>query len=669
MMTTDWYGCYNQSWKGAISDESFTHPAKFYRLLIERIYRHALAQGYLKEGDTILDPFGGVALGAFPAIRLGLNWVGVELEQKFVDLGHGCNCAGISKEDWIRFYGRWERAARRDGRHWCPECLREARIIAGETSVHLPQTTAQKKRLARIKELARSTGRIPSLYQPLPFPDRKDAQKPLPQQGYLLESPAARSASYKRGSGKIPCTQPHRYRGNIERWMSGEYSTGNAVLLQGDSRRLHETLAGMADTVAAVVSSPPYSVNEKRDYTSGTRDKARQGRGCFRGHYGHTDGQLVKLAEGDFDAVVSSPLFGNTEGVVAARKFAGEKSIVAKWQANQANPRSHNVSLEALSRQLARDNAQEYGDTPGNLGNLIATGTDFEAVISSPPFAGNTGGRGEASRRGIDPALFDRHSGGMIGGMGDSKGNVGSLPMRDSDFDAVVGSPPFAVSVGSDDPDKRGGLFRDPKRRGDVNLTANYGHSKGQLGTMKAGDFDALFSSPPYEGSVNQHPGANDTEARLERMQRAGIDVSQRANVGGQNGVARQPQTYGKTPGQMGAEIDDTFWAAARLIVEQCYEALKPGGIAVWVVKDFVRNKKRVPFADMWRQLCENCGFVSVETIRAWLVNPGPTQLAIIGDNVDFTTERKSFFRRLHERKYPQLSIDWEEVVVLRKLE
>lgn len=187
------------------------------------------------------------------------------------------------------------------------------------------------------------------------------------------------------------------------------------------------------------------------------------------------------------------------------------------------------------------------------------------------------------------------------------------------------------------------------------------------LAGVEPGDLAGVISSPPYEGSLNQHPAANDIEARLERMRRAGIDVTNRANVGGVNGVARRPQRYGCAPGQVGAESGEAFWTAARLIVTQCHTLLKPGGVAVWVVKDFVRDKQRVEFAGQWRRLCEGVGFEPVEVIRAWLIEPGPTQLSFAGEAVDHTISRKSFFRRLHEKQYPHLAIDWETVLVMRR--
>lgn len=127
-----------------------------------------------------------------------------------------------------------------------------------------------------------------------------------------------------------------------------------------------------------------------------------------------------------------------------------------------------------------------------------------------------------------------------------------------------------------------------------------YGASDGQLANLPEGSVTAVISSPPYEGSVNQHPSANNAQARLARMRRAGIDVSRPVLVSGPNGSHYTAQVYGDTSGQMGATRGETFWKAARLIMEQCHALLKPGGIAVWNVKDFVRNKAIVPFAADW---------------------------------------------------------------------
>jgi len=83
----EWSGCYPSNWKGLVVTEAMAHPAKFSSKLIRKIYSHMQEEGWVTEGDNVLDPFGGVALGALEAMRLGLNWYGVELEEKFHQKG------------------------------------------------------------------------------------------------------------------------------------------------------------------------------------------------------------------------------------------------------------------------------------------------------------------------------------------------------------------------------------------------------------------------------------------------------------------------------------------------------------------------------------------------------------------------------------------------------
>lgn len=75
------------------------------------------------------------------------------------------------------------------------------------------------------------------------------------------------------------------------------------------------------------------------------------------------------------------------------------------------------------------------------------------------------------------------------------------------------------------------------------------------------------------------------------------------------------------------------------------------GGIAIWVLKDFIRAKKRIDFTGQWQSLCESCGFETIEIIRAWLVEERGTQYDLKGEAHTKIVERKSFFRRLYENK------------------
>ena len=529
VIDSQWNGCYDNHWNGIIVDEAFAHPAKFAHGLIRRIYKHAVDEGWLKAGDTVVDPFGGVALGALYANKAGINYIGVELEQKFVDLGSGCDCQGISKSNWVRFYGRWDRASKA-GIRWCPECLSQVWIERAEIKEDKQQSFFQKKL----------------------------------------------SASLIRHSGKIPFTQPHRYRGNLELFRKYAQPDTRAVLLQGDSRELVKVL-GQAG-VGMVVSSPPYATNDKRDYTCEQRDKSEQGKGSFRGFYGHAKGQIAKLSEGDPHVVIGSPPY--------------VKSVHS----------GNGIDIDKLS-----------GNSPGPNSQALA------------------------------------------GGYGETTGQVGK--MKEGDLKAVISSPPFTGSVGSDDPDKRGGLFRDEKRRNDMNLTGTYGETEGQLGGMPTG----IISSPPYGNSMdNQDKGGIDWEkaGRPDRLE----ESKNRHGVQGD-----MPMAYGDGGGQLGNDSKETFWLAAQTIVQQCYQILPSGGHAIWVVKDFVRNGKRVEFSEQWRQLCGSVGFKTCCVHRAMLVKYKGQQKAFDGDHVELVTARKSFFRRLAENKGSP-PIDWEIVLCMVKL-
>lgn len=109
----------------------------------------------------------------------------------------------------------------------------------------------------------------------------------------------------------------------------------------------------------------------------------------------------------------------------------------------------------------------------------------------------------------------------------------------------------------------------------------------------------------------------------------------------------------------------ETFWTAARDIVQECHAILKPGGVAVWVTKDFVRNKARVPFSDDWARLCQACGLHLVRRARAMLVSETVVPDLFGGETVQ-RKERKSFFRRLQESKGSP-RIDYEDVLFVRK--
>jgi hypothetical protein len=253
---------------------------------------------------------------------------------------------------------------------------------------------------------------------------------------------------------------------------------------------------------------------------------------------------------------------------------------------------------------------------------------------------------------------------------------------------ATISSPPYETDALGHSRGQAGlirdGVYGTPP-------ATEYGSTPGQLGAMRSGDFAAAVSSPPYADAVNgtgEGPGA-----RHDPVHHNGDNAHK---ISSDNGYGTTPGNVGHMPDRgfeavvernewldkatsalfdalSGAaqaaqeqEQSETFWAAARAIVEQTYAALRPGGYAAWVTKDFVRKGQRVPFSDQWQALCAAVGFVPVERIAAMLVDDHGDQLDIFGGVTARRKERKSFFRRLAEKKGSP-RIDHEDVIIMRK--
>lgn len=224
----------------------------------------------------------------------------------------------------------------------------------------------------------------------------------------------------------------------------------------------------------------------------------------------------------------------------------------------------------------------------------------------------------------------------------------------------IISSPPYAETLKGDGTQAETAAESYAKRTdaqaggplGQSQRTQGYG-SKGNLGNLKPGDVAAIISSPPYEGSLQ----SNDAEFYAKWCAQHGRDVTKPNYRGKIDG-------YHNAEGQLGNSQGDTFWSAAKIIVEQCYAILRPGGVAIFVVKDFVRNKARVDFCGDWRKLCEAVGFKTLHEHHALLVKE--TEHNTFFGPQTKRKERKSFFRRLAESKGSP-KIDYETVLCMQK--
>jgi DNA modification methylase len=241
----------------------------------------------------------------------------------------------------------------------------------------------------------------------------------------------------------------------------------------------------------------------------------------------------------------------------------------------------------------------------------------------------------------------------------DTEGDYGQTPgqlgaMKPGSIDAVVSSPPYAEAQTGGGIAKKG--YGNGDMVGDRTYTPDtHGHTEGNLGNLKPGAVDAVVSSPPWESSVG---GGGD-----QLQYTAGLlpGESRRGKVG-TGGLHHYNE---KNKHNLGNEQGETFWQAAKEIVQQCHHILKPGGVAIWVVKSFVRKGKIVDFPGDWRRLCESVGFETLCEHHAMLVKE-QKQKSLFGHTIVKKTERKSFFRRLAESKGSP-RIDYENVICMTK--
>ncbi len=400
-----WSGCYDDSWQGLLTPESFAHPAKFARGLIERIIRHGLARGYWKAGDRLGDPFGGVATGGVIAGYSGLHWLGVELEPRFVALGgEGYECDGVPDAAGKARCG----AVYTHSAHHC----------AGNLELHRPKWAALGYRLD--VRLIRG--------------DSRNFAALVAADGILTSPPFADIASggpdhhADRLEGSGQSVKVDRYgpsEGQIGRLPAGSLAGvmtsptyaeglshgGGRELLQPDMRRHDRNLNGimegygdapgqigrlLAPSLAGIVTSPTYGETSPEKNSSGIDVRkqwegyrARGGSMSFDAYaanqkkhsqgYGDAAGNIGNLKEGRLDAVVTSPPWEkNTEGGLRGSKFKAPAEALAAG-------RGHGATDAARLRQLARDEARTYGETSGQIGTL--SGGALDTIVTSPPFS------------------------------------------------------------------------------------------------------------------------------------------------------------------------------------------------------------------------------------------------------------------------------------------
>jgi hypothetical protein len=301
----EWRSCYARGWGRLIVPSAFEHPAKISFSLAERIYQHMIAEGWLAPDDVVIDPFGGIAGTALHAMQNGLHWLGVELEQKFVDLGN----ANIDK--WDREFGarlpRWgsARLLRGDSR-------RLLEVISEAGAAGVVSSPPYTQSLERPNGIDASLIKKPGGKHSQSVTDPRYGQTPgqlgamregtPPQAAASVSSPPFADQQTGGGLAKPDAV----YSGDGHRFGSNHGYQGQGTT-PGNLGNLRADAAGFDAALAAegCVSSPPFESSLLTTDTKFMAKVERDKRNGSRlqpgpGEYGHSIGQLGGESGSDF---------------------------------------------------------------------------------------------------------------------------------------------------------------------------------------------------------------------------------------------------------------------------------------------------------------------------------------------------------------------------------
>lgn len=331
----------------------------------------------------------------------------------------------------------------------------------------------------------------------------------------------------------------------------------------------------------------------------------------------------------------------------------------AKWAAL-----GYNVDV-----RLIHGDSRQFASLVGAVGGVVTSPPYIDSCMGGSGEGPGMAGNAKQRERIYAGAATENAAKAKDAGYGASPGQIGRLPA--GKLEAVVTSPPYAetaVAKNSTGVDlhkqyetyrsQGGGASFEAFERTQRLHSGDYGASPGNIGNLRSGKLDACVTSPPFMASDTR--GCQESKVRLleacKRDGRGHGDADPTRYVG---------NDYGQSAGQIGNSTGETYWQAMRQVYEQMYLAMKPGGVAAIVLKDYVCKKKRVPLVDDSLKLLVSLGFEPLERIHAMLVKES-TENTLFEGEVTHTKERKSFFRRLAEKKGSP-RIDWEEVLFVAK--
>ena len=346
----------------------------------------------------------------------------------------------------------------------------------------------------------------------------------------------------------------------------------------------------------------------------------------------------VKVIQGDArklsnllkeaDAVLTSPPYsGSVSGYLPKPEIRAERMRKAGHDPEQF--------LGGLARSAQIEDRYTDRKSKGNIGNLGHGRID--AVVTSPPYANSqTEVDGEKGRRGGDSKQRVKKD-----YAGVSEDNIGRFP--DGEVDAVITSPPYAHDSVVHKNERRTKVAKEK-----FGYSQFYSTSEFNIGNLK---IDTVITSPPYEETQPFH----DTDFMIktaEDRSRHYKDGLSKGHFASAEAIKRSNKKlvseYSNDPSNIGNLKKETYLEAMLKVYAEMFKVLKHNGLAVIIIKPFIRDKKVVDLPLQTWLLLEKVGFRLIKLYKLRLKNP-------------------SFWRVLYRKNHPDVPMIGHEYVLVTR--
>lgn len=643
------------------------HPAKMNTTLLE-----FMIKTFTQPGEVILDPMCGSGSMGVVAALLDRRAVQVDIEKKFVDWAEEAKRKVIAES--ILWTEESIRNICGDARK-LSELLNEADAVV--TSPPYSQVISKRSGGANSlrKEFKRGISTETARGQYSQSEENIGNLKHGDVDAVITSPPYADLSviSYDNAEWTKHFQKQLRENGYIEwegkRYTEAEWRAMNHGRIDGRTTSgMKKGTVGYSE-VDAVITSPPYadgfkpgaqdsekrlqklievdkkSVEKGQKWATTSKEALERRLAQQDGGYGKTKENIGNLS---FDAVITSPPYGEAQqgSGIAKKGYHGKKHSPTDLVGNRSYMPDKFESEQNISKLP--------------LGNV-------DAVITSPPYhpSSETGkGLTKKGKKAMEKSQNRRYTDkSMANALAYSEDpqNIGNLPR--GNIDAVITSPPYGDSkkqphridleheVLSMETDSRPDTKhrRTPGRvRAIKSLLSGYGNEQSNIGNLPV---DAVITSPPYEQtktfqdiefmkSIAQDQsdklrrGENKGHYRTAEAEKRSLDKLQTGNIESKNNI-----------GNLGKE---TYLQAMLKVYLEMFKVLKPNGLAIIVIKPFIRNKQVVDLPWHTWLLLDRAGFRLVRLLKLRL-------------------EQESFWRVIYHQKYNAPKIAHEYILVLQK--